>query len=185
MKLTSIVDYAHLIIKEHINKDDIIVDATAGRGLDTLFLANLVKHVFAFDIQDDALKSTKELLDNNGVNNVTLIKDSYENIYQYVSDFKGVIFNLGYLPNGDKTITTHPNITLSTVHMLVNKLVDLMFILIVVYPGHKAGLIESILLTDYLKDVDPTKFSILKVDLPFQTNRPPYIYFIKRKNELL
>lgn len=181
MKLVSIVDYAHLILKEHVNKDDIIVDATMGRGFDTLFLANLVKHVYAFDIQDEALDATRKLLADNSVNNVTLIKDSHENIYQYVNDFKGVVFNLGYLPNGNKKVTTLPEVTVKTIKMIIDKLVDLMFILIVVYPGHDVGLVESNLLTDYLKDVDPKIYSILKIDLPFQNNKPPYIYFIKRK----
>ena len=41
-------DYAHLLIKEHIKENSIVIDATCGNGFDTFFLAkqkgNLLKN---------------------------------------------------------------------------------------------------------------------------------------------
>ena len=59
---------------------------------------------FGFDIQKEALDNTKSLLEESGIDNFKLILDSHENILNYVSSFKGVVFNLGYLPKGDKRL---------------------------------------------------------------------------------
>ncbi len=177
----SIVEYAHLLLRSQLTKDDVVVDATAGRGLDTLFLAEITKHVYAFDIQAEAISSTQALLTNNKIDNVTLVKDSHENIPKYVSDFKGVVFNLGYLPHGDKTITTLADSTLKTVKALIELLTESKFILIVVYPNHPNGLTESVALDQYFETLDPSHFNILKVALPYQTNKPPYLFFITKK----
>lgn len=56
---------AHKIIEEKVKKGDFCIDATAGRGHDTVFLTELVGEegrVIAFDIQQDAVDSTRALL---------------------------------------------------------------------------------------------------------------------------
>ena len=61
----SALDIISKIISEHVKEGDLCIDATAGRGNDTAFLCDLVGaggHVIAFDIQEDAVESTKELL---------------------------------------------------------------------------------------------------------------------------
>lgn len=173
-----IVELAHDLLDKYINKEDILVDATMGNGNDTLFLAKRASHVYAFDIQDEALNNTYEKVKD--FNNVTLIKDSFENIYNYVTNFKGVVFNLGYLPKGDKNITTKSEITLKTFKMLINNLINDQFILYVIYPGHKEGMEESLSLQNQIKMLDST-FKVLKIELLNQDNNPPYIIFIKKE----
>ena len=59
---------SHKFIYEHVSPGEICIDATAGRGRDTLFLCELVGEggkVFAFDIQEEAINSTRELLNAN------------------------------------------------------------------------------------------------------------------------
>ena len=61
------LDLAHEFIKENLKEGDVAIDATMGRGHDTAFLCEIVGNkgrVFAFDIQEDAVKSTKELLES-------------------------------------------------------------------------------------------------------------------------
>lgn len=56
---------SHQIIESIVDKRDLVVDATAGNGNDTVFLAGLVGEkgrVFSFDIQERALKSTERKL---------------------------------------------------------------------------------------------------------------------------
>ncbi|MBN2268559.1 MAG: class I SAM-dependent methyltransferase [Acholeplasmataceae bacterium] len=179
-----ICDLSHDIIKPYISKDDIMVDATMGNGFDTLFLASLSKHVYAFDIQEQALSETKKLLEKSKIQNVTLIKDSHENIFDYVHDFKGVFFNLGYLPKGDKSITTKVESTLKTFDQIIQRLNVDGFILYVIYPGHEEGNKESIALNEKMKTLDPKIFKIIRIDLPFQNNQPPYIlWVIKQKSD--
>ena len=59
---------SHKFIYEHVSPGNVCIDATAGRGRDTLFLCELVGEsgkVFAFDIQEEAINSTRELLNAN------------------------------------------------------------------------------------------------------------------------
>ena len=64
------LDIVRHIIKETVHEGDLCIDATAGRGRDTLFLASLVGdggHVFSMDIQQEAVNSTRELLLKHGM----------------------------------------------------------------------------------------------------------------------
>ena len=184
MKNNLIIETAHLLLNKYITSSDIIVDATMGNGNDTVFLAKQAQYVYAFDIQDQALLQTQKLLEKNDIKNVKLIKDSHENILNHINHFRGVVFNLGYLPNGDKNITTKKDITLRTIQNILPVLNKDGFVLIVVYTGHEQGTEESLVLADFLQSIDQNTFKVLRTDLPFQDNKPPFIYFIlKVKDE--
>ena len=64
---------AHTFLAEVVTKEDIVVDATMGNGHDTLFLAQLAKQVYAFDIQEQALEKTRKRLVEAGLDNAQLI----------------------------------------------------------------------------------------------------------------
>ena len=70
---------AHAFLSEVITKEDIVVDATMGNGYDTLFLAQLAKKVYAFDIQKQALEQTTKRLTEAKVDNVELLLTGHEN----------------------------------------------------------------------------------------------------------
>lgn len=180
MKNNLILDTAHDLLKNLITKSDVIIDATMGNGYDTIFLASLAKHVYAFDIQEQAFIETKKKVESRQLSNVSLILDSHEHFNLYVPSFKGAVFNLGYLPNGDKSITTKKETTIGTIELMLSYLSDGGFIEIVVYPGHPEGLLESEALTSFLPKLNPTFYKVLKIQLPFQNNQPPYIYMIHK-----
>ncbi|MBE0701135.1 MAG: class I SAM-dependent methyltransferase [Acholeplasmataceae bacterium] len=178
MKKSLVLDLAHMMLSLHVNKDDVVIDATVGNGHDTLFLSRWVKHVYAFDIQMDAIRHSKTLLDLNHVENVTLIHDSHENMLDHVSDFKGVIFNLGYLPGGDKSKTTTSDVTIRTIEKILPMLKPDGFIQLVVYPGHAEGYVELQMLEAFLMTLDTAHHKIVKAYLPYQDNNPPIIFHI-------
>lgn len=62
MKLERILPFAKTLIKQHIQEDSIVIDATCGNGHDTLFLAKQVPNgkVFGFDIQKELLNIQKK-----------------------------------------------------------------------------------------------------------------------------
>lgn len=62
MKLERILPFAKTLIKQHIQEDSIVIDATCGNGHDTLFLAEQVPNgnVFGFDIQKKLLNIQKK-----------------------------------------------------------------------------------------------------------------------------
>ena len=72
--------HKHFIL-EHLKEGEVAVDFTMGNGNDTLFLSKTVGEggrVYAFDIQEDALVSTREHLVANGApENYTLICASH------------------------------------------------------------------------------------------------------------
>lgn len=144
----SILNKQKQILENNLKPNDIVVDATIGNGNDTLFLANIITkgHIFGFDIQDEAITNTTKLLKENNINNYTLYKENHENIYKILKDYQNkiscVIYNLGYLPNGDKNITTKKESTIKSINEALKLLNNKGFILIVVYP-HEEGIKEA------------------------------------------
>lgn len=149
----SILNRVRLIYERFIKEKDITIDATCGNGNDTLLLSKLSKKVFAFDIQEKAIKNTKKLLDINNINNVNLINDSHESIDKYLKNYKGKIslitFNLGYLPGGNKNITTNCKSTINAIVKSLSLLNKKGIILVTCYP-HEEGKKESNEILNYL-----------------------------------
>lgn len=178
MRKNILLEYAHALLRTHVTKDDIVVDATMGNGHDTLFLAQIAKEVYAFDIQLDAMNETSKK--THGLDHVHLILDSHEHILNYVTDFKGIIFNLGYLPQGDQSITTLSEVTLKTLKILMPALKKDGFIQIVSYPGHPEGKVESELIQEWLKTLPPYRYQIIQAHFQNQDNHPPYLVMITK-----
>lgn len=180
MKKHDIVELSHQLLSFLITKDDIVVDATMGNGYDTVFLCQHAKHVYAFDIQKIALEHTIKQLEAHQLSNATLYLESHENLVALVPQFKGVLFNLGYLPHGDHQLTTTKETTLKALQTIITFLPKDGFVMCVVYPGHERGLEESIALDHFLNTIDSSLYTIINVNLPYQKNNPPYIILIKK-----
>lgn len=163
----------------NVTKNDIVIDATIGNGNDTLLLSKLASFVYGFDIQKLALKNTEKLLLENNRDNYRLIHDSFINIFNYINDFKGVVFNLGYLPKGDKEITTLAFDTIATLKKLLTKLKKGMFIVITCYPGHDEGLKETILIKEFIKTLS-LDFNIIKKENKTNPSAPLVIIIEKK-----
>jgi len=153
----TILNYVRNLIDCYIKEKDIVVDATIGNGNDTLYLGQTVTQgkVFGFDIQEEAINKTKQLLDDNSINNYELFRESHDKIDDVLKDYQGkislVLFNLGYLPGGNKEITTNYKTTIRAIEksrMLIHKRG---MVLVVVYPGHSAGKKESLEIHNYIK----------------------------------
>lgn len=165
-KLSNSIQLAHCLLKDRLKEAKIIIDATAGNGNDTLFLAqNALKEakLYAFDIQKQAILNTKELLIKNNLTltNIELIHDSHEKFDEYISSKIDIaIFNLGYLPGGNHEFTTKNDITLKTIDKMLNKLNINGHIAIVMYPGHEEGLKEYQAIKLFVKDLPKKAFTV-------------------------
>lgn len=151
----SILNMVKKICNENVNKSDIVVDMTVGNGNDTLFLSGISKMVYGFDIQDEAINNTKRLLTQENVNNYKLFKESHDKINEVLcnekNNIKLILFNLGYLPCGDKSITTMHDLTLRALCNSLEMLKNDGLILMVFYP-HPEGKMEEKVVLDYLNN---------------------------------
>ena len=172
-------------IMEHIGEGDTVVDFTMGNGNDTLFLSKAVGEsgkVYAFDIQEDALTSTRAHLEANGApENYTLICASHHRVKEFVTEpIKAGMFNLGYLPrSGRKAVTTMRETTMPAVQAAIELLAPDGVLIVAIYPGHEAGALEGEMLREYFSSLSkyricPSEFKIL--------NSPtsPYFFLVEK-----
>ena len=182
--ITKNSEMARLVWDRYININSIAVDATCGNGNDTLYLAQRVRHVYGFDIQKQAINNTEELLKENQLDNCTLICDGHENIDKYVDgSINLAVYNLGYLPKGDKNITTTAERTISSLEKVLNMLSVNGLVSITLYWGHPEGKEERERVLEYVRKLDGSLFHVLYMQLINQENTPPELLLITRKRE--
>ena len=174
------LEMAHDFLAEVISKEDIVVDATMGNGHDTLFLAQLAKEVYAFDIQEQALKNTQERLKESGISNAQLILQSHETVDQFVTETKAAIFNLGYLPSADKSIITKPQTTLEALEKLCHLLIRGGRIALMIYYGHEGGDIEKDAVLDFVRQLPQKEYTVTIYRTLNQVNNPPFLVMIEK-----
>ncbi|MBQ3599632.1 MAG: class I SAM-dependent methyltransferase, partial [Lachnospiraceae bacterium] len=148
---------------------------TMGNGKDTLYLSTLVPKgkVYAFDIQQESINNTKELLSSEGYSNAQLILDSHANLDSYIKEeIDGGMFNLGFRPGGDKNIHTMADSTLVAVEKAMGILKRGGVLVISVYPGHKEGKCEGELLEEFLKKYDKKQYSVIMYKIINSTDSP-------------
>ena len=183
--MIDLLDLHKHFILTHLKAGDIAVDYTMGNGHDTEFLSKVVGengHVYAFDIQQSAVDSTAKNLKAAGCpENYTLICDSHHNVKNYVNQkVKAGMFNLGWLPGGDKSITTMRETTMPAIEAAI-ELMDRDAILnIAVYPGHPEGDAEGKMIEEYLSGLSRFKLCVTKIKI---VNSPtsPYFFLIETK----
>ena len=153
---------AHRVVKTVLAAGDVAIDATAGNGHDTLFLARCVGglgRVYAFDVQPTAIEQTTALLEQaraehpelknghvhrSGLGEVRLLQRSHAELSAAIDPADrgrvgAIMFNLGYLPGGDKAITTQTETTLRAVQAASIVLRPEGVLTVLAYPGHPAG----------------------------------------------
>lgn len=155
-------DVRRLVVKE----GDVVIDATLGNGHDTLELAQLVGetgHVYGFDIQKDAVEHTRARLENEGLAaRCSLYQLGHEQMLTKVSaPVRYVSFNLGWLPGGDKTITTLWPTTKKALESALSLLLPLGVCTVCAYPGHLEGDHERSELMQFLSRLRPQDFNVL------------------------
>ncbi len=152
---------AHLLWKDFLRPGMIVIDATAGSGNDTLFLAKCTLTpnsgwIHAFDIQPEALKITQKRLTENlpasHLNRITLYQASHETFPPNITPSL-IVYNLGYLPGGDINKTTLATSTLTSCKNALQILAPGGLLSITIYPGHPEGAVEKSFLFDWFSEL--------------------------------
>lgn len=176
--VNDISELSQQIIERYNSEFNLAVDCTLGNGHDCDFLRKKFKKVFAFDIQEEAVKRYKEFQ----YDNVQCICDSHENIKKYIFENIDVaMFNLGYLPGGDKAITTTHESSIKAIDSALSLLNEGGIITLAIYHGHNEGKVEKEKILRYLKDIDSKRFGVMLHTFHNRSKIAPLLIVIEKK----
>ena len=182
--MTSILDVAKQFITQLVPRAGVAVDFTMGNGHDTFFLSQWLEegHVYAFDIQEEAVKSTRKHLKEWGAReNYTLIHACHSRMKEFVTGpIDGGMFNLGYLPHSDKAVTTRHKTSLAAIQTATEMLKPGGVLVVAVYPGHGEGALEGELVQRLAAGLDSRRFDSFFYRLLNQPSAP-FLVAIQRK----
>jgi len=178
-------EVAHALIRKHVKPGDRVVDATVGNGHDTIFLADLVGpsgQVDGFDIQSEAIESTRQKLQSQSFKHIALHQLGHEKMTDLVqAPVQAVMFNLGYLPGGDKQIITRAGTTAAALQWASKLLSPDGIVTIVVYTGHPGGQQEAKAITVFYRSLPVSEF-VITVHKPASDKlNAPFLITITRR----
>lgn len=144
---------AHEMWRRVVRPGDLVVDATCGNGNDTLALARLaiswesesdmmIGTVIALDKQAEAVATTKAILERSlfpaEVERIQLECVCHSQLRSFAtpSSARLVVFNLGYLPGGNKEIITQPSSTVEALEASAELVAPGGLISVLAYVGH-------------------------------------------------
>ena len=168
-------------ISNYVSNVNVAVDMTLGNGYDSKLILEKLnpKKLYSFDIQSVAIENSKKLLSN--YKNYHLILDSHSNFDKYISEkIDFAMYNLGYLPKGDKNITTNfTDVSISLKKLLV-QLNNQGIVFITFYVGHSFGKYESEKIPSMLQDLNQKEYSVLKFTFENHINNPLFVIMIQK-----
>jgi len=180
----SLVTEAHKTILPYLSKQSISIDATMGNGHDTLFLAKNSRKVYAFDIQESALKATRQRLESSHcIDRVSLIHAGHETMNQHISRAEkadAILFNLGYLPHADSAIITDKLNTITALNQALILLNEQGIISILAYPGHSGGQSELQAIIHWYQQLHKQGFAISIIRSMHEKADSPRLFTIRR-----
>ena len=184
------IDLAHNLWKDLLKPCDLVIDATCGNGKDSLVLAQLLLpqngRLFCIDIQEKAIENTKTLLKKELLAFypfVEFYRQSHEIFPPIPSGqtVKLIVFNLGYLPMGDKSITTQVDSTLQSISNALDILSPNGLLSITCYPGHAEGKKEQEALLETLSKLNPRLWCFTTFFWPNRTSSPS-LFLVQKKS---
>ncbi len=188
MKRISLVHEAHKALQTILQSGDYAIDATVGNGHDTLFLARHVGPggiVLGFDIQQSAIDKTRRRLEQGKIDTpVELFRVSHAEMTnmihaQFHGRIKAVMFNLGYLPGGDKLLITLTDTTIAALNQALRMLAPDGLLTILAYPGHPGGDQEADEVDKWCAHLDSSRYNKSCIISQVNQNNTPRLYLVK------
>ncbi|MGN0143563.1 MAG: tRNA (mnm(5)s(2)U34)-methyltransferase [Clostridium sp.] len=169
---------SHYIIDNFLDNKGSAVDATLGNGHDTDFLTERFKKVYAFDIQKCACDNYKK----KNIGNVEVINDSHDKLNDYVKEnIDCIMYNLGFLPGGDKHITTMHESSLTSIKEGLVLLNSGGIMSIAIYRGHDEGKSEEESILNYVKCLEKSKYGVMYHSFLNRSDESPVLVIIEKK----
>ncbi len=186
-KPRSLTKLAHSIARRAIKPGDLAIDATAGNGHDTVFLARCTQsggRVLAIDRQHEAIQATQAKLAAEGVQHVETLEGDHGIILNHLkSELTGVrviMFNLGYLPGGDKTQTTQAESTIVAIKAGLTLLAQEGVMTVIAYRGHRGGQEEATAVDDLAKNITRKDIRVDVIPGSTDNGESPILYVFRR-----
>ena len=168
---------AHNIISEYVENKNVAVYENLGNGYDCDFLYLFFKKVYAFEIQKEACE---KYIDKN--NNVIIINESHHKIDEFVNEeINCICYNLGYLPGGNKQITTLAETSLKSIQLSLNLLSSNGIMAIAIYRGHNEGKEEESCIIKYLRNLPKNKFGVMLHECINRSDKSPLLVIVEKK----
>jgi ubiquinone/menaquinone biosynthesis C-methylase UbiE len=189
-KRISLVEKAHELVGARAYPGAIAIDATVGNGYDTLFLLQKVApegRVYGFDIQQSALESARGRIASPVLLNcLTLFHHSHAQMDEVLpavqqGTISAVMFNLGYLPGSDKTVTTRSGSTLAALAAAIRLLMPQGIVTIVAYPGHPGGADECEQVSQWCARLNRERFEVELIDAKPGDRAAPRLFAVTQK----
>lgn len=177
----------HDLMRRYVRPGDLCIDATAGRGRDTVLLAKLTGpagRVIALDVQPAAVEATRALAEQEGVaDRVEVRLLDHREIHRVAPNgtVGCVAFNLGWLPGGDHRLHTTAETTIPALEQSLLLLRPGGVLSLCIYYGRENGYRERDAVLDWLTGVDDRAYSVIAVSFPNRKNDPPLPVFILRE----
>ncbi|MDJ0651475.1 MAG: class I SAM-dependent methyltransferase [Simkaniaceae bacterium] len=170
--------FAHEEWKKHLDPGDRAIDATCGNGYDTLVLSKLnLSHLYVFDIQAKALQATRNRLGSQ--KNISYHLGCHSLFSGVKAPIDLIVYNLGYLPRGDKSLTTQTATTLKSLKNGLQLLSPRGLISITLYPGHPEGEREKKALLAHVSTFSPKNFQVSRYSI-LNRSKAPSLLLIKK-----
>jgi hypothetical protein len=183
------LDLAHSYWERLLLPGDWAIDATCGNGRDTLKLAEILQGkdggVIGIDIQREALARTQELLSSRfsaeDLSSIHLFEQSHEEFPSLAIQhpIRLVVYNLGYLPGGNKEKTTKTASTLASVRLALGLVLPGGAVSITSYPGHPEGACEDSALQELVKALSPASWNVCLHTFSNRSQSPRLLYIQK------
>lgn len=178
--------WAREMIEEAMYEGARAIDATMGNGHDTLWMCELAGesgHVYAFDVQPEAVERTRQRLEEAGVaERADLFCAGHERMGEFVHEsVDAVVFNLGWLPGAEHGVTTRTDTTIQAVNAALELLKEDGLMTVCIYPGHDEGTRELNALLEWGAGLDDRRYDVLLKTYLNQPNDPPRMMAVKKK----
>lgn len=190
MIIRPMLRYVRELLSEVLEPGDLAIDATVGKGSDTLFLAERVGETgraIGFDVQEAALEKARARLAEAGLSGrVDLKLESHAAMRDAVPQewhghVKAVTFNLGYLPGGDPEVVTVAESTLTALDAALELLATGGVMTVMLYSGHEQGKAETRAVLDWAESVELERAHVLLYRFLNQQNDPPVLIALEKR----
>ena len=179
------LDLAKNYWQTHLQPNDFAIDMTCGNGHDTQFLAQLLPKglVYSVDIQESALEKAHGRCKD--FPHIRFLHQSHSlPITPLPSAPRLIVYNLGYLPGGDKSITTRTEDTLTSLGLSTQILDSTGALSITCYPGHDEGQREEKEILSWAKNLSSDKWRVCLHQWINQHRSPSLLWILRREQVL-